>query len=104
MTTWFVTRHPGARDWARRRGLAVDCFVEHFDPAIVRPSDIVIGTLPVNLIASICTKGCRYMHLTLELSPELRGRELSADELEACNAHLTPYLATELKALGKAES
>lgn len=64
MTTHFVTRHPGARDWARRRGL------------------------PVNLVAEIQQRGCDYIHLSLQLPAGLRGKELDADQLDACRARL----------------
>ncbi len=88
MTTHFVTRHPGARDWARRRGLPVDRFVTHLDPAQLQPGDRVIGTLPVNLVAEIQQRGCDYIHLSLQLPAGLRGKELDADQLDACRARL----------------
>jgi CRISPR-associated protein Csx16 len=49
MTTWFVTRHPGAIEWASRQGIRVDRQIAHQDPADIQPGDTVIGTLPVNL-------------------------------------------------------
>jgi len=91
MTTWFVTRHPGAVEWAERQGLKVDRQVAHLDPAQVAPGDTVIGVLPVHLAAAVCERGARYMHLSIDLPPELRGRELSADELERCNARLEAF-------------
>jgi len=107
MSVCFVTRHPGARDWAGRRGLAIDRFVQHLDPGMLRPGDLVIGTLPVNLIAEIQRLGCGYVHLSLELPAELRGRELSAEQLDACGARLRAYEVKELPlptALTQAES
>lgn len=91
MTTWFITRHPGAVDWARRQGLAVDRQLAHLDPAIVEAGDTVIGTLPVHLAACVCERGARYLNLSLDLPAEARGRELSADELERFEARLEPY-------------
>lgn len=91
MTTWFVTRHPGAIEWARRRGLAVDCQITHLDPAQVAAGDTVIGILPVNLAARVCERGARYFNLSLDLPPEARGRELSADELYAFGARIEAY-------------
>jgi hypothetical protein len=29
MTTYFVTRHPGARAWAQRQGIEVDFLIGH---------------------------------------------------------------------------
>lgn len=91
MTTFFVTRHPGASAWAARQGLAVDRLMAHLDPAEVGAGDTVIGTLPVNLAAAVCDKGARYVHLTLDLPPDWRGRELSAADMAACGARLEEY-------------
>jgi CRISPR-associated protein Csx16 len=91
MTTYFVTRHPGALDWAAGQGIAVDQRLEHLEIALIRPGDTVIGTLPVHLVAAICERGARYRHLALEIPPEARGRELSAAELEAFGARLETY-------------
>lgn len=91
MTVLFVTRHPGATDWAARRRLAVDRQLPHLDPAEVRPGDRVLGTLPVNLAAEVCARGALFYNLSLDLPPQARGRELSADELAAYGARLERY-------------
>lgn len=97
MTTWFVTRHPGAVEWAARRGLQVDRHLAHLDPEILAAGDTVIGILPVNLAARVCARGARYFNLSLDLPAEARGRELTADELEACGARLEAFQVTTLK-------
>jgi CRISPR-associated protein Csx16 len=91
MTTFFVSRHGGAADWARAQGLTVDRRVAHLELGEVRPGDVVIGTLPVHLAALVCARGARYLHLVLELSPQRRGRELSAADMAACGARLEEY-------------
>ncbi len=88
---YFVSRHPGAVEWARRRGLDVDRLETHFDPAMVRQGDTVIGTLPVHLVADVCEHGGRYLHLSIDLPLEWRGRELSVEDMESCNARLEEY-------------
>lgn len=90
MTTFFVSRHPGAIEWARRRGLTVDRFVRHLTPEEIVPSDVVIGTLPVHMAGEVCARGAAYLHLALDLPAEARGRELGADELERFGARLEP--------------
>jgi CRISPR-associated protein Csx16 len=94
-TTWFVSRHPGAIEWAKRQGLNIDRWVEHLDPAEVEIGDTVIGTLPVNLAAEACKRGAYYLHLSLTVPAEWRGRELSADELLAASAELRTYRVEE---------
>ena len=96
MTTWFVSRHPGATEWARRQGLHVDEYLTHLDPARIRAGDTVIGSLPVNLAARVCAAGARYLHISLELPANLRGRELSAEVLTAVGATLRAYNITLL--------
>jgi putative CRISPR-associated protein (TIGR02620 family) len=93
LTTTFVTRHQGAIDWAREEGLLEEGsrIAADYDPETAQPGEIVIGTLPAQLAARICERGGRYQHLTLDLSPELRGKELSAAEMRACNARLEEF-------------
>ena len=91
MTTWFVSRHAGALEWATRKGLAVDEFVHHLDQALVHGGDIVMGSLPVNLAAAVCERGARYLHLSVDLPEQLRGKELSADQLEQLGATIHEY-------------
>lgn len=96
MTTFFVTRHPGAIEWAQRKGLHVDRQITHLDPETILPGDTVIGILPVHLAAQVCARGARYLSLALDLPSDARGRELSADELEACGARLEAYEITRV--------
>lgn len=91
MTTYFITRHPGAIEWAARKGLQVEVQLTHLDPALIQPGDTVIGTLPVNLAAQVCARGGRFFNLSLNLTSEARGRELSADELERYGARLEEF-------------
>ncbi|TSE30394.1 CRISPR-associated protein Csx16 [Tepidimonas charontis] len=91
MTTYFVTRHPGAVEWAARQGLAVDAVIAHLDPDEIQSGDVVIGTLPIHLVAQVCARGGRYYNLSLDVSLDARGRELSADDLIRYGARLEEY-------------
>jgi len=91
MTTWFVSRHSGAVEWARRQGVEVDRVIPHLQPETVEPGDVVIGSLPVNLAAEVCARGGTYRHLSLRLPPDMRGRELTADELDTLGARIETY-------------
>jgi len=91
MTTYLVTRHPGAIEWAKRQGIDVDQHISHIDPEMIESGDVVIGTLPVNLAAAVCARGGHYWHLSLSLPPEIRGQELNADELDQYGARLDEY-------------
>ena len=91
MTCYFVSRHPGAVQWAALQDLQVDAWVPHLDPAEVQPGDTVIGSLPVNLAAQVCQRGAAYWHLSLALTADLRGRELTSDELQRLGAMVCRY-------------
>jgi CRISPR-associated protein Csx16 len=92
MTTYFVSRHPGAIEWARRRGIEA-ITVDHFDVACVKLGDTVLGTLPIGLIAEVNLRGGKYLHLEIDLPSEARGKDLSADDMDQYDARLTEYEA-----------
>lgn len=91
MTTYFVSRHPGALHWMQQHGPAFDQHVPHLDPIQVQTGDTVIGTLPIHLAAQVCARGAAYWHLALEVPAAARGRELSAQELLALGATLQRF-------------
>ena len=96
MTTYFITRHPGAIDWAKQQGIQVDQQLNHLDTSIIQKGDTVLGTLPVNLIAEVCERGGHYYHLILELAPEMRGKELTAEDMQNSHARLEEYNAKKI--------
>jgi CRISPR-associated protein Csx16 len=91
MTTYFVTRHAGAVEWATRKGFHDVTIVAHFDPSVVSAGDVVIGILPVHLAAEVCANGGEYHHLMMDLPAEARGRELSADDMESFGASVHKF-------------
>ncbi|MDR2689716.1 MAG: CRISPR-associated protein Csx16 [Azoarcus sp.] len=95
MSTFFVSRHPGALQWMRQNHIAFDHHVPHLEIEHIRQGDTVIGSLPVNLAAEVCARGATYRHLSLKITASDRGRELSAAELERYEATLTSYVITE---------
>lgn len=97
MTTYFISRHPGAIAWAEQEGFHVDTQLTHFDAENVKPGDTVIGTLPVNLIADVNARGGRYLHLALDLPADQRGKELSAADMRAFGARLEEFAAQRVE-------
>lgn len=89
---FLVTRHEGAIKWYRQSGhFARTIEMTHFDTAKVLPGDIVIGTLPMHQAAAVCAAGARYWHLALDVPPERRGGELTADDMRAFGARLEEF-------------
>ncbi|HXH04214.1 MAG TPA: CRISPR-associated protein Csx16 [Candidatus Competibacteraceae bacterium] len=97
MTIFFVTRHPGALAWAREAGIHFDRVLEHLDPDLIAPGDVVIGSLPVHLAATVCQHGARYLHLSLDLPATLRGQELDAATLRNLGARLEEYFVIAIR-------
>ena len=100
MSSYFISRHSGALAWAAEEGMHIDQLIEHLDPAIIQPGDTLIGSLPVNLAADVCARGGRYLHLSLDLPPDLRGRELSVEQMRACGARVEEYQVRRLERNG----
>ena len=96
MTTYFVSRHPGARIWAEQQGLGDVVLVSHLEPEHLAPGDRVLGTLPVQLIAAANARGARYFHLVLDIPSERRGEELTPDAMRDFGARLEEYRAEKI--------
>ncbi|MBI4468142.1 MAG: CRISPR-associated protein Csx16 [Acidobacteria bacterium] len=89
--TFLVSRHPGTAKWVESQGIAIDRKVEHLDMAEVQAGDVVIGTLPVHMAAGVCERRARYLHLVLEVPPEARGLELTAEDMTRFGARLVEH-------------
>jgi len=96
MTTWFISRHSGAIEWAASISVGVDRWARHLEIDAVDRGDVVIGTLPVHLAAEVCRYGARYLHLVLDLPEQLRGTELTAVQLTAAGARLVEFQITKI--------
>jgi CRISPR-associated protein Csx16 len=94
MTTYFITRHSGAIEWAKQQNLSVDIFLEHITSELFQQGDCVIGTLPINLIYELQNKGVTVLSLILDLPRELRGQELTLQQLISCKTRVVNYLVT----------
>ncbi len=91
MTIWFVSRHPGAQQWAAQKGFTIDKQVEHLNPDDIQADDKVLGTLPIHLAAQVCQKHAEYWHLSLDIPAEWRGKELSTKDLQRFQARLEQF-------------
>lgn len=91
MRTWVVSRHPGALTWLQHRGFKNYHQVAHLDPTVPQPGDVVVGNVPVPLIAALTERDIAYYHLTVPLTLERRGAELSCEELDHLGARLERF-------------
>lgn len=97
MTTYFISRHQGAVDWVASQNIDVDVVQAHLDVSKIMSNDVVIGNLPINLVAEICERGAEYVHLTITVPEHLRGKELSEEDLKNHNASLEKFSVNRLK-------
>lgn len=92
MTTWLITRHPGALGWVQQNAILFDRHLAHLDDVTrIQAGDKVIGTLPVHLAAQVCARGASYWNLSLQIPEAMRGQELSAQQLGQCDAILERF-------------
>lgn len=93
MTTYLITRHPGALEWLNSKVSGPVVHLSHLSQIeLIKFGDTVVGTLPVNLVEVICRHGARYLHLTIEIPQALRGQELTAQQLSELDATLREYI------------
>lgn len=98
MSTYLITRHQGAVHWVKSQGIVVDEIIQHLELSSLKSGDVLIGTLPINLVAELGKIGVRYFHLTLNIPESLRGKELTLDEMNEVNAYLQEYRAEKVEA------
>lgn len=92
MTTYLITRHPGAIEWFKQQGIAFDQHFTHLQNINqLQVGDTVIGTLPINLVHQLNQLGVSYLHLSLQIPASLRGQELSAEQLQQCQAQVEEF-------------
>lgn len=92
MTTYLVTRHPGAVEWMQYAGHTYDQHLTHLESLVIlQAGDTVIGSLPINIVYDINSLGVNYVHLSLYIPETLRGKELSAEQLSQLDAKLQRY-------------
>ncbi len=96
MTTYFISRHTGAKDWISTQGIAIDKIQSHLDINDINAGDTVIGTLPIQLVAEVCQRGAKYFHLTLNLPEHLRGKDLSPADMDSAGAKLEQFTAEKI--------
>ncbi len=91
MDMLIVTRHAGAVEWLRRRGIEGDV-VAQVTAEQVR-GRIVVGILPLHLAA----EAQEVIALDMPgLKPEQRGKDLTPEEMDAAGATLTRYVVNRI--------
>ena len=89
----IVTRHPALVEYLKEMEIidGNERMITHATEEDIRGKD-VIGVLPLSL-ASVAN---RVTEVTLNLTPEMRGRELSLDEIRSVAGDITTYTVIKL--------
>jgi CRISPR-associated protein Csx16 len=87
----IVSRHQGLVDWLAQRGI-VGKVIAHATPDDVRGKD-VIGNLPLHLASVALSVTVVDMP---NLPPELRGQDLSPEQMDQVGATLSRYVVRKV--------
>ncbi len=95
MSTYLVTRHKGAAEWvlsnAAKYSVEIDRVIPHLDIELLIPGDVVVGTLPIQMVALLTELGVGYVHLSLTVTMDIRGMELTCEEMYRRDARLERF-------------
>jgi len=74
----------GAVEWLKLHGIEGDVWqhITKEDIEMLPTGSIVIGVLPLHLAVHVLDCGSRFWSLSVNVPPELRGKELSADQMD----------------------
>lgn len=91
--TILLTRHSGALQWLRNKLGANPSFemLGHLDGVPLQRNDRVYGTFPMHLAARLCDAGVECWMIDFSVPIQLRGVELTAEQLDLLNAKLVRY-------------
>lgn len=96
MAVWFISRHQGAIEWILQQSIHIDHFESHLEISQIQANDTVIGTLPIHLAAQVCEKGAKFYFLSVNVTREQRGTELTVEQLNAQQCSIEPFYIHKL--------
>ena len=92
MTTYFITRHLNALQWASEQNTHYDVHLVHLNASEkLKAGDTIIGTLPIQLVADLNARSIHYIHLSMQVPVHLRGIELTIQQLRDCKIQLEKF-------------
>lgn len=87
-----VTRHAAAQNIITKMFPDYQIEVrEHYKAGDETGFEMVVGILPINLVADLNAKGVRFQMLTMNIPAELRGVELTEEQMAACGVKLEEF-------------
>lgn len=99
MTTYIVSRHDATTQWILNNlphGTTTAVHMKHFELQQVQKGDIVIGVLPIHIIAQITAIGAIFYSFEINTPFHLRGVELTLQQVENLSPKLVQYTAQKV--------
>jgi len=93
---WIVTRHEGTISLLKKHFTGAEV-MPHLDINKIKRGDSVYGVLPIHLIHEVMSRGATFYIVSLDIPPELRGKELSEEEVLSLNLRLMRVKNLELE-------
>ena len=81
MKVVIVSRHPGTINLLKSKFPDAE-IISHMTEDSIPENALVIGNLPIEMVAKVLEKGNRFVSVVLNIPPEMRGKELSEEELK----------------------
>ncbi len=81
MKVVIVSRHEGTISLLKKRFPDAEVVSHLSDPAAYKDC-LIIGNLPIHMIAELLQNNNRFVLVALNVPPELRGKELNEEELK----------------------
>ena len=92
MSVYLVSRHQGAVEWMQNMRNHKNKHLTHLENYNdLSAGDVVVGSLPINIVADLAQYGVSYLHLSLYIPEHLRGIELTAEQLSSLDARREEY-------------
>ena len=99
--TVIVSRHPGAIEWLRSKGIEGEV-IEHLSTKDLTGNERIYGILPLPLIKEAMNKGCEVNILVLPaIAFGQRGQELSPTEMDEAGAKILKVKNLDLEEVEK---
>ncbi len=94
---YLVTRHKALIELVSLLNINIDHQLPHLvNVDMITKNDCVYGNLPIELIAKICEKEAKYFNFNLTIPYNLRGKELTLDELKNYSCGFEQYVVKKV--------
>jgi len=93
----IVTRHLGAVEWLKSKGIEGEV-IQHLSLEDINKGDKIYGVLPIHIAKEALDRGAEvYMLILPNITHNARGRELTPEEMDKAGAKIVKIKNIELE-------